>query len=112
MKMCMSKNQISDDKIVGEVKDEDDDSGQNIWKYVCPTMINRCDKVTDCAKEGQEENGFCCSTTIKYPEGHKDKVNTCVPKYKEIPKGAPQNDGNDLSKKPIGEFEKLVTYKT
>lgn len=109
--MCMSRNAISDDKIVGEIRDEDDEEATNEWKYVCPTMISRCNSLEDCTKDGQEDNGFCCQTSIKFPAGHPDKISTCVPKFKEIPANSPKNDANDLSKNPIGDYEKMVEYK-
>lgn len=95
---------------MGEVKDLDDETANNVWKYICPTMVDRCENLGDCKKEGQDENSFCCTNTIKFPADFKDTIKTCVPKYKEVPKGAAKNDANDLQKTPIGEFDKLIEY--
>ena len=98
IKMCRKKQ--SGLGIVGVVSDPDD--GNKKWKYICPTMVDKCDNLGDCKKTTGHDS-YCCQTSIKFPAGHDDVIKTCVPKLDEF-------DSSDLSATPIGDYKKKVTY--
>lgn len=53
MKMCVSKNEMSGDKIAGELQDDGDGvkPDDKLWQAICPTMIPRCNSLSDCGKD-------------------------------------------------------------
>lgn len=83
--------------MIGFVNDQAD--GDKKYKFICPTMITRCSKLSDCKQTGDRDDEFCCEASIKFPPNHEDKPRICIPRYKEIyPDNLqPKDDANDLA---------------
>lgn len=96
--MCMSEA-----KPVGEITDPED---KKSWQFICPTNVKTCQNLEDCTVDGKDDDGFCCRTSIKFPEGHTDKVDMCIPKKGTV--GAQAN--KDLQATPVGDYFMKATY--